>query len=151
MKHPGPAQKKSTFGSQIKAMASVMNPTKVILPDIRLPKQRRRPCAMATPNKREEDAFRKILVDHLKKNGCVVRRIEPCVRGKFGVPDILVLCLKTKWGGFVEAKSLTGKLSEDQKEIIALFDLCGIGCLVARTLEDVRCIYDIDSGRKTAD
>ena len=84
-----------------------------------------------------EAIFRTKLIAHLRKHSCHVWRIEPAVRGNFGLGDLFVVCLKTKWAGFVELKSLRGVLSDDQKEFQEDCRVCGINYIVCKHVEDI--------------
>ena len=107
-------------------------------------KPRKQRAKETAPRNREEDKFRNILIKFLRKKYCKVVRVEPSFRGEFGLGDLWVFCEATAWGGWVETKSLTGGLSDDQKEVRRLCVLCGIKYLVVRTLEEAERIYKIN-------
>ncbi len=112
-----------------------------MIPAKKIRKQRAKETA---PRNRPEDKFRGDLIKYLRKKGCKVVRVEPSFRGEFGLGDLWVFCEATSWGGWVETKSLTGDLSDDQKEFRRLCALCGIKYLVVRTLEEAERIYRIN-------
>ena len=64
-------------------------------------------------------------------------RIEPAHRGKFGLGDLWVSCVRKGWAGWVEVKTPRGRLSEDQREFEADCIVCGVKYIVARYVEDV--------------
>lgn len=84
-----------------------------------------------------EAIFRKALIKHLRKHHCKVTRVEPSFRGKFGLGDLWVICIKTGWAGWVEVKTPSGRLSDDQKEVMYDCELCGVKYIVARKVEDI--------------
>ena len=84
-----------------------------------------------------EAIFRTALIKHLRKHHCKVWRVEPAFRGKFGLGDLWVVCLRTKWAGWVETKALRGHISDDQKSCKEDCTKCGVKYLVARRVEDI--------------
>ena len=107
-------------------------------------KPRKQRAKETAPRNREEDKFRNILIKFLRRKDCKVTRVEPSFRGEFGLGDLWVFCEATAWGGWVETKSLIGRLNDDQKEVRRLCALCGIKYLVVRTLEEAERIYRIN-------
>jgi len=89
------------------------------------------------PKKQEEAIFRTALIKHLKKHHCKVFRVEPPFRGKFGLGDLWVSCRGTKWAGWVETKSLKGRLSDDQIEFQADCLMFEVKYIVAKRVEDI--------------
>ncbi len=131
---------KNGWGAYIKSLAALNG--KNIFPEIKLPRKSFQRKKETRPRKKEEAEFRTELIKYLRKKGCEVFRVEPAVRGKFGLGDLWVFCERTKWGGWVETKSLAGTLSEDQKEVVRLCDICKINYIVARKLDDVLVILN---------
>lgn len=100
-------------------------------------KARKKRAKETRPRNRPEDAFRRELIDYLKRQGVIVRRVEPAVRGVFGLGDLFVFNLKTRWAGWIEIKAPMGRLSDDQKEVKSWCNICGVKYIVAKTLDDV--------------
>ena len=84
-----------------------------------------------------EAIFRKALIKHLRKHHCKVYRVEPAVRGKFGLGDLWVSCVRKGWAGWIEVKTPTGILNEDQREFEADCIVCGVKYLVVKYVEDI--------------
>lgn len=135
----------------VKAMAKING--RDVLPDVSLPKPKptdptqRKPRKTHTKtdaegnvtsykNKREEDAFRLVVIKVLRKNRMEVRRVEPVFRGKFGLGDLWVFCERTRWGGWVEIKTDTGTLNDDQEEVQRLCGICGVNYIIVRPGND---------------
>ena len=89
------------------------------------------------PKQQPEAIFRTALIKHLKKHHCKVDRVEPAFRGKFGLGDLFVRCIKTGWGGWIEVKAIHGRQSKDQKEFEADCLVCGVKYIVAKRVEDI--------------
>lgn len=119
----------------------------VVMPEVKLYKPRKERSKETTPRRQEEAKFRRILIPHLRRNGCHVMRVENSIGGRHnvGVADLIVFCESTFWGGFVELKARDGRLSDEQKEFQRLCVLCGIKYLVVRTLEEAGRIYKKES------
>lgn len=127
-------------GKALLAMTKVINPAMVshpIFDGIKIRKSRKKEIVPRETYRRDEDKFRNILIKYLRESGCRVIRVEPSFRGDFSLGDLWVSCLRTRWAGWVEAKSNIGKLSPGQIDFQEICKLCGVRYIVARDLVDV--------------
>lgn len=134
------AKPKDGWGAYIKQMSAING--QVAFPEIKVKRKRNERAKETQPRRKEEAIFRTNLISFLRRKGCKVFRIEPAFRGKFGLGDLWVSCRKTKWAGWVETKSLTGVLSDDQREFKEDCGICNINHIVARKLDDVLVILN---------
>lgn len=85
---------------------------------------------------REEDRVRPIIIKALRKDGWNVKRVEPITSGKFALGDIWMSHRMMRMAGWGEIKSLTGKLSPDQKKFQEECSLCNILYWVIRPFQN---------------
>lgn len=139
-KYPGPAGQKLTHGQFVTAFVGkekLREPAK--LPSL--------PCKSRQgfkrkPYKREEDVFRKQLISYLRKRGCQVWRLEPSFRGEWDLADLLVWSPTTLWLGVIEVKSLSGRLTNGQKGVKAIFEYKLFPYIVAKKIDDCAEIFE---------
>ncbi len=132
-------KKKPNHLQNIKALSGRTD----ILPHVKLPRKRAKRKKETAPRKQPEELFRNEAIKYLRGKGCVVKRIENAITGKNqrGIPDLVVFCERTTWGGFVELKAKNGRLLEEQIEFRSLCKMSEINHIVAYKLEDLKEIY----------
>lgn len=140
------SKKKLNNLQMVKGMTNIVNPNannREEIKDVKIPKMREykpRPNARHKYN-RFEDEFRNVLIKYLRIKGCKVTRVEPNFRGEFSLGDLWVLSSDTNWGGWIECKSLKGKLSDGQKIFKELCHQCKVNYIVACSLKDCDVIF----------
>lgn len=109
------------WGPYLKSMASISGYN--VMPEVKMPKQRKARRKETRPRKQPERAFRKDAIDYLRKHGWKVMRLENGICGKnnTGFPDLWVFNRNRRYGAWIELKSSTGVLSDEQ---IAFKDDC---------------------------
>ena len=133
-------KKPKNYLVDIKALAKVMGQD--VLPEVKLP-QKRKPRKKGMTYKHPEAEFRKRAIKFLRSKGCEVKRLENAITGKNNryFPDLWVFCLRTKWAGWVELKSMTGQLSHGQRDFQNMCHACGVNHIVAKRLDQLKGIY----------
>lgn len=128
------------WGVYIKSMAKVHG--KDVLPEVKL----RKPRAKETKPRKEYDLqearFRRDVIRHLRKKGCVVKRIENSINSSHSIPDLWVFCPEKQWGGWVELKSEKGIIRDGQTEFAVLCRKTKVNHIFARSIDDVRVCYE---------
>ena len=120
----------------------------MVLAGLKQPKKPRKARAKeTTPREQPEREFRNEVIKHLRKKGCIVKRMENGVCGKLGrgVPDLLVFCptydenffIQKMIFYFLELKSDVGQLGPEQEEFKKCCEAAGVRHVVARTLDDI--------------
>jgi hypothetical protein len=114
-----------------------------VLPDVRLPKKRKARKKETAPRKQREALFRNKMIKHLRSKGCTVKRLENAITGRNhrGIPDLIVFCPRTQWGGFIELKVQGGRLLEEQIDFMELCNVCEVKHIVAYDFEDVKEVW----------
>jgi len=129
------------YGQYIKALAKIQG--RDMLPDVKLPRKKYERAKETKPREQPERDLRIRVIAYLRSRGCQVKRIENSITGKNnnGLPDLVVICLRTKWMGFIELKATTG-LRLEQEDFMNSCIACGIKHLVVRTIEDLNAIIN---------
>jgi hypothetical protein len=128
----------SVKGIEKKTIKSSANDFQILL-GLKKPDKVRKVRAKETKPRRQEEAeFRKVVVRYLKSKGYYFKRIENGVTGKYlgnGVPDFLFFT-RTKFY-FLELKSQTGGLRDEQEEFKQACERTGVGYILARSIKDI--------------
>lgn len=140
---------KLTHGQMVKGLMNIMNPEKLKetenIKEVEMPRKRREVIKNQETRKysQKEKEFRIELIKYLRKKKCRVWRIENSLQGYKGLPDLWVVNLKTFWSGWIEIKSLKGRLKPEQDEFRSLCKLTNVNHIVVRKKEDVTCIINL--------
>lgn len=90
--------------------------------------------------KSPEADVRNSIIKEFLSMGIKVKRIENSINGRHkSIPDLLFFDPVTKVFGFIEVKSLTGRLStgkDSQQEFKDLCEICHVNHWVVRSLDD---------------
>ena len=84
---------------------------------------------------REEDRLRPLIIKELRKRGFQVWRVETSIQHQLGLPDLWIANRLTATAGWIEVKTPTGVLSEEQKEFADLCWLSKVNHCVLRSVE----------------
>jgi len=157
-KKEGPSLKhqknKLNHGVFTKSIGAIMG--KNILPDVELPKVKKkrpykpRPNARK-PHKQPEKELQKQIIYYLRAYGCYAGRVKVQAfqyRGSYlrdntlmiGVPDILCFAPSGMW--WIECKWGKGQLSQEQIRFKYECEKCGQKYIVARNRNDVNIIFE---------
>lgn len=113
-----------------------------IMLGLKEPKKKRKPRKSGYKCLRLEDKIRTDIIKEFKKarykRYIRIWRLEPSVRGRFGVTDTLIVNERRSKMTFMEVKIPTGRLSEDQMEFKRLCILCNIPHAVATSVEQAK-------------
>jgi len=131
------------YGQFVKSLAKVYG--KDVMQDIKLKKNRKKRAKETTPRNQPERELRKEVINYLKCEGCVVKRIENSISGKNignSIPDLWVFYEPTQWGGWIELKA-PGKDLYDKGQI-HFRDMClttNVNHLVVRSIDELQPIF----------
>ena len=115
-------------------VASCAYATQILLGLKKPKKARKKRAPMSYDN--PEAKIRTEIIKALKANNCAVFRLEPSTNARWGVADILVFSHKHKTTNFLEVKSMTGYLWEEQLRFQKLCMECHSRYFVVRSVEE---------------
>lgn len=135
-KREGPSRRrvKRDFGAEIKSMAKLSG--RDIFPDVKIKKKRKKETKPRKAYDRAEDRDRPEIMKRMRRDGWVLKRVEPFTKGEFCLGDCWGELPKQNVMGWVEFKSETGKLSKDQAEFRDRCYLAKVKYWVVRLSED---------------
>ena len=129
---------KPSHASTIKAMCLIAGRPDPF-PEVHLPVKRSvRKDKGVKRGTQPEAVLRKAIVKELRRRGFQVWRIEPSFRGKWGVADLWFFSLRAAGGGWIEVKTPTGTLNDDQIEFERLCFENRIFYQVLTSVEDIK-------------
>jgi hypothetical protein len=135
MRTPGPGEK-PTIKKQLQLMKSIARKEgRDVLPSLSLPKKKT--SGPRGKYNREEDRLRPLIIKALRKKGYLVYRVETAINHQLGIPDLWVMHWAGKWAGWLEVKTPTGVLSDEQKAFMKYCDVNKVNCFVIRSVEEV--------------
>ena len=143
------AKRPKDYGQFLKGMALIHK--KELFKEVKMPRKKRSDRGVSRGTYRQlEAAFREKAKEYLLSKGCKIKKLENSIKGKKNnsFPDEWIVFRKTKWAGWVEYKSLEGKLSSgefSQEEFKEDCDFCNVNHIVARELKDFDVILGITS------
>lgn len=112
-----------------------------ILPEIKLPIQRKKRALETKPRDLQEKMFRIELLRVLRKlkySGRVkFYRIENSLPSYKGIPDFYIMSTRTKWAGWIELKIVGGVIQKEQKEFAEFCKLTGVNHIFAYNVNQI--------------